>query len=199
MKGIEYINKLEEVYKRSGLEEKWNHLMKIKAGITDENKKLLLEEYPEFPDTLLEILIFIDGTYKRKYGNEEVRYYFFGSDLFNGEYPYYLYSFENIMENKNCGLVFGELDIPAERDEEEVDEKILYDAKERKWIWFADSVNDDSSLYIDLNPSKKGKRGQILRYKHDPDTIKVIADSFEEFLDFLVNGGMKFVGFDEME
>jgi len=56
-----------------------------------------------------------------------------------------------------------------------------------------------SSLYIDLTPSEKGKKGQIVRYLHDPDELKVIADSFEDFLDLLANKGMKFIHTDDFE
>lgn len=36
-----------------------------------------------------------------------------------------------------------------------------------------------SKLFIDLTPSETGKKGQIVRYLHDPDELKVIADSFK--------------------
>jgi len=206
MTGTEYIKKLEETYRKNGLEEKWNHLMKIKSGITEKNKRKLLKEYPEFPEALLKILDFIDGTYWRTYGEEEVAYYFFGSDIDNGEYPYYLFSFNDIMENVESvlnmeDLFYYFLNEPDEKFGPFVDEKIIPDVDKLKWINFADCMNNGgtSSLYIDLTPSEKGKKGQIVRYLHDPDELKVIADSFEDFLDLLANKGMKFIHTDDFE
>ena len=48
-------------------------------------------------------------------------------------------------------------------------------------------------VFVDFTPSDKGTFGQIIRFLHDPDELKVIADSFEEFLDMLVENGMKFI------
>lgn len=206
MTGTEYIEKLQETYIKNGLKEKWNHLMEIKSGITVDNKKLLLQEYPTFPNALLEILECIDGTYWRKYGQEEVTYFFFGSDVDEGEYPYYLFSFDDIMENRESASYMGDLfyyylNEPDEEFGPFVDERILPEADKLKWINFADCMNNGgtSSLYIDLTPSKKGKKGQIVRYLHDPDELKVIADSFEDFLDLLINNGMKFIRSDDFE
>ena len=56
-----------------------------------------------------------------------------------------------------------------------------------------------SQLFIDLTPSEKGKKGQIIRYLHDPDELKVIADSFDEFLRILMKNGMIFLHEDDFE
>ena len=204
MTGKEYIQKLQEIYIQNGLKKEWDHLMEIKNGITEENRRLLLEEYPSFPQELIEILEFIDGTYWRKYGNEKVTYFFFGSDVDDGEYPYYLFSFNDIMKNKNSALYMDDLFYYYLKEPDEnfgpfVDEKILPCANKLKWINFADCMNNGgtSTLFIDLTPSSKGKKGQIVRYLHDPDELKVIADSFEEFLDFLVYNGMIFIHSDD--
>ena len=54
-----------------------------------------------------------------------------------------------------------------------------------------------SALYIDFTPSEKGTCGQIVRYLHDPDEIEVIADSFDAFLDMIVESGMIFLDPDD--
>ena len=56
-----------------------------------------------------------------------------------------------------------------------------------------------SQLFVDFSPSKKGVNGQILRYLHDPDEIEVIADSFDEYLQMLIDNGYDFVGEEEEE
>ena len=53
-----------------------------------------------------------------------------------------------------------------------------------------------SKLFIDFSPSEKGKKGQIVRYLHDPDEIAVIADSFDEYLEKLMEYGLDFISED---
>ena len=204
MKGTEYIEKLKEAYRENGLENEWNHLLDIANGISEEDKCALLDKYPEIPGSLMEILETIDGTYFREYQGEKVTFYFFGSDVDDGEYPYYLFSYKDIIENEESASYMGDLfDCFLEEPEYGlfVDERILMDADQLRWINFADCMNNGgtSTLYIDLTPSEKGKKGQIIRYLHDPDELKVIADSFDEFLDFLAGNGMKFIHPDDFE
>lgn len=49
-----------------------------------------------------------------------------------------------------------------------------------------------SQLFIDVSPFPKGKKG-IVRVQHDPDTLTVIADSFEDYLPMLMDKGYDFV------
>lgn len=203
-KGIEYIQKLKKAYIKCGFEKEWSHLMDIANGITIENKKELISEFPEIPESLINILEKIDGTYYRKYGNEEVTYYFFGSDVDKGEYPYYLFSAKDILENKDSASNFGDLfyyflEEPDEIYGPFVDEKIQMNADKLKWLNFSDCMNNGgtSSLFIDFTPSPKGIKGQIIRYLHDPDELKVIANSFDEFLDMLMNNEFKFIHEDD--
>ncbi|WVU50065.1 SMI1/KNR4 family protein [Fusobacterium nucleatum] len=45
-------------------------------------------------------------------------------------------------------------------------------------------------------PSEKGVKGQIVRYLHDPDEIEVIADSFDEYLEKLMEHDLDFISKD---
>lgn len=200
-KGIEYINKLGEAYNKCGLQKEWSHLLDIEIGITPEQEEKLLEIFPDIPQSLIDILKKVDGTYYREYDGEEVLYYFFGSDVDDGEYPYYLFSFENIVENKDSAKYFADYFYDAK---EEIyglflDDKILPEAEKLKWLCFSDCMNNGgtSRLYIDFTPSSKGVKGQIVRYLHDPDELRVIANSFDEFLDMLVDNGLKFIHEDD--
>ncbi|HEV9036131.1 MAG TPA: hypothetical protein VGQ51_05905 [Puia sp.] len=49
------------------------------------------------------------------------------------------------------------------------------------WLCFSDCMNNrgTSSLFIDFDPTPEGTVGQIVRFLHDPDSFRVIADSFE--------------------
>lgn len=204
MNGKKYIEKLKEAYEKNGLLKQWNHLFDIAHGISEEEKQMLLKEYPDFPESLMELLELVDGTYWRKYGDEEVTYYFFGSDVDGGEYPYYLFSAKEILQYKDCAENFDDffyyfLEEPDEYCGPFVDPKIQTDVTKLKWLYFSDCMNNGgtSSLYIDFTPSEEGKKGQIIRYLHDPDEVKVIADSFDEFLEMLVKNGMKFIHEDD--
>ena len=206
MNGNEYLTKLQEAYEKNGLQKEWEHLMSIAHGISQEEKQALLEEFPDFPEALMEILEKIDGTYWREYGDEKVTYYFFGSDIDDGEYPYYLFSHEDIMQWKDTAGNFGDLFYDYFEDTENdygifIDDRILNDVGSLKWLRFSDCMNNGgtSSLYVDFTPSDKGKCGQIIRYLHDPDELRVIADSFEDYLDMLNENGMKFIHEDDFE
>ena len=56
-----------------------------------------------------------------------------------------------------------------------------------------------SQLFIDFSPSEKGKKGQIVRFLHDPDEFSVIADSFEEYLKKLIDNDYDFINEDILE
>ncbi len=49
------------------------------------------------------------------------------------------------------------------------------------WLHFSDCMNNGgtSQLFIDFFTRARGqKKGQIVRYLHDPDELVVIAESF---------------------
>ncbi|MBR2810907.1 MAG: SMI1/KNR4 family protein [Solobacterium sp.] len=199
-KGNEYLEKLAEAYGRNGLKTYWDHLMAVSKGISEEDRAALLAEYPEFPSSLMEILERIDGTYFRQYGDEEVTYFFFGSDVDDGEYPYYLFSTQDILENRDSAQNFGDLIYHAVNEPDEnfgpfFDQRISAQAEQNRWLNFADCMNNGgtSTLYIDFTPSESGRKGQVIRFLHDPDELKVIADSFDDYLDMLMEKGFAFL------
>jgi len=201
MDGFTYLKKLQEAYYREGLQKEWDELTGKAYGIVEREKQALIEKYPNIPKSLLQILSVIDGTYYREYQDEEFCVYFFGSDVDDGEYPYYLHSFNDIMEDPygidNVADFDGLFEYCMENPDDEcgVDERIMTEPEKMNWMCFSHCMNNGgtSQLFIDFTPSEKGKYGQIVRYLHDPDRLDVIADSFDEFLDMLVDNGMRFV------
>lgn len=193
--GIGYINLLKKAYLDNGLSEKWNDIEKNAYGISNEDKNKLLKEYPEIPKNLLEILNKIDGTHYRIYNNNKINYYFFSSDVSNGEYPYFLLSAEQILNSKNNALDYYDYLISRDYEDIPVSNKITNNKNNVKWLHFADCMNNGgtSQLYIDFTPSENGKLGQVIRYLHDPDELKVIADSFDDFLVMVIENGFKFL------
>ena len=70
-----------------------------------------------------------------------------------------------------------------------------------KWLHFSDCMNNagTSQLFIDFSPSEKGVKGQIVRFLHDPDEIGVVADSFDEYLEELIESGLDFINEDVVD
>ena len=191
-----YIKELKKVYYENDGKEYWDNFEKIEEGATEENIKKLKEEFPETPDSLIELLKIVDGTYHREYQGQRIAFYLLGSNVMG--YPYYLLSSRQILENKKDGYyLFGGY-IDGEYEDVEVDEKITDDSEKIKWLHFSDCMNNGgtSKLFIDFSPSEKGKKGQIVRYLHDPDEIEVIADSFDEYLEKLMEYGLDFINED---
>ena len=202
----EYIEGLKAAYYAAGGEKVWDDFASVVCGVSKEERAELIKTYPDIPESLLTILDFADGTYFRQYGEEEVSFFFFGSDVDNGEYPYYLYSAAELLEDKDIDYArnFADLfydfyeDNGAEQYGIFVDERIRSDGS---WLCFSDCCNNGgtSKLFIDFTPSEKGKKGQIIRYLHDPDELRVIADSFDDFLKMLITNGYKFINKNTLE
>ena len=189
----QYIEGLKNAYIRAG----------DLHGISAEDEMKLLEMYPEIPASLVELLEFADGTYWREYGDEEIAFYFLGSDVDDGGYPYYLYSAGQLLEDDDMdyGDNFADL-FEWYREEMEsggtdifVDPRIRQDGSRCDWLCFSDCMNNGgtSRLFIDFTPSEKGRRRQIIRYLHDPDRLDVIAGSFDEYLMMVMEKKFAFI------
>ncbi|MGL5256908.1 MAG: SMI1/KNR4 family protein [Proteocatella sp.] len=196
----QYVSGLKKAYFSNGESKIWNDFEEIKHGVSKEDIINLKKEYPDIPDSLVALLEYVDGTYWREYEGKKIVFYFLGSDI--EEYPYYLLSAKQILETKNEAFdyysdyvdrCFGE-DVP-------VDEKIIENSDLMKWLHFSDCMNNGgtSQLFIDFSPSEKGVSGQIIRYIHDPDEIEVIAESFDKYLEMLINNNYDFINEDTVE
>lgn len=191
-----YIEGLKNAYIKHARIEEWNEFEKVIHGVSNEELEKLKEIFPDIPESLVDILKFVDGTYHRKYGDKIISFYFLGSDL--REYPYYLLSIQQMLDNKDdAATYYGDF---ISREYEEFldiveDEKIGSDVANMLWLHFSDCMNNggSSQLFIDFSPSKKGTKGQIVRYVHDPDKIEVIANSFDEYLQMLMDKDYDFI------
>jgi hypothetical protein len=161
------------------------------CGATREDIAILRSEYPNCPESLISLLENIDGTYWRKYGDNEMAVCILGSGVEEDSYPYYLLSIQQMLESSKEEEDISYL-LEYQDEEEAVDPKInLEGLLPGTYIHFSDCMNNGgtSRLYIDFNPSDEGVSGQIIRYLHDPDEYKVIANSFDEYLQNLIDGG----------
>ncbi|MDR0307530.1 MAG: SMI1/KNR4 family protein [Chitinispirillales bacterium] len=197
-----YVDGLKKAYYDENGKEVWNHFEKIKHGVSKENITKLKETFPNIPNSLINLLEYVDGTYYREYEGEEIIFYFLGSDVGEYGYPYYLLSAKEIIENikhtKNLAKMVEEI---RDYDDSAVDDKISVKPSDFKWLHFSDCMNNGgtSRLYVDFSPSTKGKVGQIIRFLHDSDELKVIADSFDDYLKMLINNDYAFINEDTME
>ncbi|MHC8947998.1 hypothetical protein [Sphingobacterium hungaricum] len=65
------------------------------------------------------MLGYVNGTYWREYAGEEILFYFLGSDIH--EYPYYLLSSKEIVENQDQAKAYYSDYIDRKYDEVEID------------------------------------------------------------------------------
>ncbi|RLZ06357.1 SMI1/KNR4 family protein [Faecalibacter macacae] len=191
-----YILGLKKSYIDNGASEDWEFFEKVKEGVSIEKIEQLKKVYPEIPQTLIDLLKYVDGTYWRKFKEEEIIFYFLGSDVV--EYPYYLLSAEQIIENQNKAVEYYSDYIERKYKEVDIDEKIINKVNNLKWLHFSDCMNNGgtSQLFIDFTPSEQGKKGQIIRFLHDPDEFRVIAENFEEYLQKLIDNEYDFINED---
>ena len=195
----QYLEGLKQAYIDNGGEEAWQNLMATAHGATEVDLQLLLNRYPQVPESLLDLLRHIDGTYWRDYEKGTVSDLILGADEAMGDYPYYLLSAQQIVETQNEAFDFYADYINREYEEVEIDNRITSDASQlHNWLHFSDCMNNGgtSQLFIDFSPSAIGKVGQVVRFLHDPDEMVVIADSFDDYLKMLMKNGYCFV--DEM-
>ncbi len=69
--------------------------------------------------------------------------------------------------------------------EEEIamlDRRIKPFSENEKWIPFAFSSIGSHLLYLDFNPTERGKEGQVIKFVHDPDFMYYVAENFTETL-----------------
>ena len=194
-----YYDDLKEAYLREGGQELWDHFSSVVQGASQEDIGRLLKLYPDAPESLIELLRLVDGTYHREYPADKVLLYFLGSD-YEG-YPYYLLSARQMIETKDDFAKWGDYLINREYDDIPVDEGVCDDMDKLNFLHFSDCCNNGgtSQLFIDFSPSAKGKKGQVLRFLHDPDEMVVAADSFDEYLQMLMDNEYDFINEDTVE
>lgn len=169
--------------------------LKRAHGASAADLQRLTERYPLAPASLLQLLGQIDGTHYRDYPDGRVMVLILGSDVF--EYPYYLSSVDQILEESDtysrsiAQIYAGYLD--EEPDLVGLGIDMTLGMHER--LCFSHCMNNGGSsrLYIDFNPATGGNVAQVVRYLHDPDSYKVIAPSFDHYLQQLIDDNYAFV------
>lgn len=194
-----YVEGLKKAYYENDGKELWDSFERVMHGAGKEDLEQLRAVYPDIPDSLLQLLEIVDGTYWRAYAKEKIALLFLGSDMEG--YPYFLLSARQMMDTKDRFQSWGDYLIDREFDDIPVDEGICDDLDKLCWLHFSDCVNNGgtSQLFIDFSPSAEGKKGQIVRYLHDPDELVIIADSFDEYLQMLMENEYDFINDDSLD
>jgi cell wall assembly regulator SMI1 len=164
------------------------------TGATANQINQLKMRFPSAPAAIIRLLERVNGTYWQQYGDREVAVLILGSDVF--EYPYYLKSVEQMLTGnpytQSIKRIYAKYfdEIP-----ELVGEGIDPNLPLSNWLCFSDCMNNGgtSSLFIDFDPAPGGTAGQIVRFLHDPDRFKVIASSFENYLQKLIDEKISFL------
>ena len=191
-----YVEGLKKAHFDIGYGNYWEHFEKIVHGAGKEDIKKLREAYPDVPNSLVQLLEIMDGTYYREYAGDKIIFYVLGSD--EDESPYCLLSVAQMLkakEKEELDWLEGYLN---REYEVEIDEKIINNAEYMCWLPLSGD-NFASQLFIDFSPSGQGTKGQIVRFTHDPDELVVIAEDFDDYLEMLMDREFDFVNEENMD
>lgn len=190
-----YLQGLKQAYYNAYKREIWDdRLSSVLPGASKEDIARLKEKFPDAPDALIYLLEYVDGAFGWYYNDADLL--FFGSPGDDDTYPYryYLWSTEGIFKSIEEYKKFVDEDYLEHAWKYwEVDSKIAKESKNALWLHFAQADNNDSRLFIDFTPSETGKKGQIIRHVRGWDELNVIADSFDDYLQMLMDRGYDFV------
>lgn len=189
----QYMAGLKQAYYENGGAKHWDLFAQAMGGAGKETLEKLQALYPDLPDSLLQLLKITDGTYWGSCRKRNISLLSLGSDM--EEYPYYLLSAQQIIDTKDNFQTWGGYLIAREYDDIPVDAGICDDFDHLCFLHFADCINNGgtSQLFLDFSPSAAGKRGQVLRYLHDPDAFVIVADSFDAYLEMLMDNAYDFI------
>ncbi|MGB9101011.1 MAG: SMI1/KNR4 family protein [Stenotrophomonas indicatrix] len=164
-------------------------------GASEADLQRLRAQWPQVPDSLVELLSRVDGTHFRDYPKGEVCVLMLGSDV--GDYPYYLRSIAQIFEDQqqwddSIRSIYEEW---LEEEPEILGVGIDADLPMSRRLCFSHCMNNGgtSMLYLDFDPAPGGSVGQVVRYLHDPDSYAVIAPSFDAYLQQLIDRDYSFL------
>lgn len=164
-------------------------------GASEADLQRLRAQWPQVPDSLVELLSRVDGTHFRDYPKGEVCVLMLGSDV--GDYPYYLRSIGQIFEDQqqwddSIRSIYEEW---LDEEPEILGAGIDADLPMSRRLCFSHCMNNGgtSMLYLDFDPAPGGSVGQVVRYLHDPDSYAVIAPSFDAYLQQLIDRDYSFL------
>jgi hypothetical protein len=190
-----YIQGLKKAYYDNGLNNLWEDFETYKRGASKEDIAKLKEIHPDTPHSLICLLEYANGTYiiKKKGDNEDDD---FEVPILSSEWAlcnHYLFSTDEMISWGKANPASDFLKIAIEENWD-ADPQITREAESASWLWFAvGRSGDNERLYIDFTPSETGTKGQVVAYISDPDDLTVVADSFDIYLEKLMEREYDFV------
>ena len=168
-----YLQGLRQAFADHDGAELWERFERVRRGATPEEIERLKKAYQTFA------------------GVANCCFTLLGAEEEGAEYD--LYSVEQMIEGgrEGFGYITDRLDGKA-RGEMEVDPKITNRRKEVCWLGFAEGGGSER-LFVDFSPARGGRCGQIVSFLHDPDELVVLAESFDEYLEMLMERGYDFI------
>ena len=172
------------------------------SGASAAQLQRLLQAFPGCPASLLSLLGQLNGTHwDDDADGNGTAVLVLGADPAMGRYPYFLRSVEQILEDRqlypdSIVEIYGEL---AGDGSVTLDSKIDAQASGSERLCFAHCMNNGgtSMLSLDFAPGSGGVAGQVIRFVHDPDEYRVIAASFDDYLQWQINQEYAFVDPDQ--
>lgn len=196
-----YLAHIEQRYINSDYADYWQNFIRHAKGADERRIQQLRNTFPLIPASLIELLRFCDGSKNDEYLDG----YLFGYPLWD---PYdkfehfdsacYLNSSDEMLNNGMLNdlklYINGDVVPPWGRD---IDDKVTDKAEELNWLYFAAVSSQDkpADLFIDFSPSEKGSVGQVFVYFYYDEEIRVLADSFDAYLQGLMAANFPFIDY----
>lgn len=193
----DYLAGLKAAYLDRGGQDIWQEFDKVRRPASEADLAALVSAYPAIPAGLLEMLSFTDGTEMIRSDERILSYYLLGSDV--DEYPYYLCSARAMEGNEvTRDRWLGDYVERKYPEDVMVDERIGTDAASMNWLRFSNCMNGGgtSMLFLDFSPAGGGTVGQVVRFLHDPDSLTVLAPTFDDYLTMLIDHDYDFINED---
>ncbi len=119
--------------------------------------------------------------YRYKNGSNYSPLFFTAHQKSDNKNLFYMFSIEKIRSFWIRDTCFME-EIYTKEEIARLDKRIKPFLNNKKWIPFSHSITGSHLLYLDFDPTKEGKRGQIIHFIHDPDFVYYVAENFTEML-----------------
>ena len=155
----------------------WSAIHSEWKGISSQEWMRLLRRYPDTPEGLSFLLNIVNGTYQQEYTSMKVTFPMF---LYEGK-RFYLLSARQMLEFDLHGRDVMNMDILGPDTKPS---QIRSASKQRNLCLFATTGEGEeaSRLYLDYNPTKSGRVGQVIYYDGDAHRLEVLGSSFSHAL-----------------
>jgi len=119
--------------------------------------------------------------YKRKNGSGYAFHILFPGDAAqNEDMVFYMLSLEQMQREHDGSVEIRMEDYFSEEEMRELDPRIKPYLHQKSWITFGKLGGGSLYLMMDFDPTEQGTYGQMIMFKHDPDFVYYVAETFTE-------------------